>query len=129
MSEVTIELLNRRTAIAAVRQEAARLGVDGETLLDSKQLHGRLSGLDPDEPGFTGRIREIVTEAAARLGGAPVPGPHQDRRQSPQQQAAAQEQPRQWTIDDVKRSTPAECAAALEAGLLLDLGAAPTRRR
>jgi hypothetical protein len=36
---------------------------------------------------------------------------------------------RQWSLDDVDRSTPAECAAAMKAGLLRDLGCSPHRPR
>ncbi len=129
MSDVTLATLNRRTAVAAVRQEAARIGADAESILDRQSFYSQLGGLDPDEPGFTARIREMVGAAAGQ-----VPAAGQAR------QPAAPARPggerdgsaagnRQWTLDDVKRSTPAECAAALEAGLLLDLGAAPTRRR
>jgi hypothetical protein len=119
MSDVTLETLNRRTAVAAVRQEAARIGVDADVLLDSQRFYNQLGGLDPDAPGFAAQIRDMVNTATGRTAtaGAPV-------RQETQTQ-----QPRQWTIEDVRRSSPAECAAALEAGLLVDLGAAPTRRR
>ena len=119
MSEVSLELLNKRAAIAAVRQEAARLGVDGDVLLDSKRLYDQVAALDPDEPGFAGRVREMVGSAAGRVGGRPAAETHQDRR----------EEPRQWTEADVDRATPAEVAEAQEAGLLIDLGYAPIKRR
>jgi hypothetical protein len=125
MSDVTLETLNRRTAIAAVRQEAARIGADGEALLDSKRLYDQVTSLDPEDAGFVGRVREIVGEAAGRTGRQP----EAEQRRDGAARQDKQERPPQWTIDDVRRSTPSQCAAALEAGLLVDLGAPPTRRR
>jgi hypothetical protein len=122
MSDVTLETLNRRTAVAAVRQEAARIGVDADVLLDSQRFYNQLGGLDPDAPGFAAQIRDMVTTATGRTATAATAG-------APVRQETQTQQPRQWTIEDVRRSSPAECAAALEAGLLVDLGAAPTRRR
>jgi len=120
MNDVTLELLNKRTAITAVRQEAARIGADGDALLDSKKLYAQVTSLDPDEPGFTGRVRELVGEAAGRSGGGrPAAAPPSDK----------QEGQRQWTEADVERSTPAELAAAQEAGLLIDIGFPPPKRR
>lgn len=119
MSDVTLETLNRRTAVAAVRQEAARIGVDAEVLLDSQRFYSQLGGLDPDAPGFTTRIGEMVSSAAGRTAAAAAP----------MRQETQAEDPRQWTIEDVRRSTPAETAAAVEAGLLVDLGFAPAKRR
>jgi hypothetical protein len=120
MSDVTLALLNKRTAIMAARQEAARLGVDSDGLLDSKRLHEQLAALDPDEPGFTGRVRELVGEAAGRLGGGgPAASPGQDEQQ----------RPRQWTLDDVKAASNDELLAAVDAGLLTGLGVGPAKRR
>lgn len=118
MSDVTLELLNRRAALAAVRQEAARIGADGDALLDSKKLYGQVTALDPDEPGFTGRVRELVGEAAGRSGGRPAASPPPDK----------QDGPSQWTDADIDASSPAELQAAMEAGLLVDLGFPPSKR-
>ena len=125
MSDVTLETLNRRTAVAAVRQEAARIGADGEALLNSKRLYDQVTGLDPDDAGFVGRVREIVGEAAGRMGRQP----EAEQRHDSAAGQDKQESPRQWTIDDVRRSSPSQCAAAMEAGLLVDLGVPPARRR
>ena len=124
MSDISLETINKRTAIAAFRQETARLGVDGDTLLDSRSLFDQVTALDPDEPGFAGRVREIAGEAAGRPGGARPAA-------SPQQQNQA---PRQWTIEDVQRLPKTreggkQLEDAIEAGLLTDLGYSPTRRR
>jgi hypothetical protein len=37
--------------------------------------------------------------------------------------------PRQWTLEDVENSTPPQTLAAMNAGLLRDLGAGPRRKR
>jgi len=101
MSDVTLELLNRRAALTAVRQEAARIGADGDALLDSKKLYAQVTALDPDEPGFTGRVRELVGEQrAARVVGLL---PHR-RRTSRRARASGPKQTS--TRPHLPRSTP-----------------------
>ena len=121
MTDITLETLNRRTAIATVHAEAARVGLDGDLLLDSKTFHDRVTALDPDEPGFRAQVREMVASAAGTAQ-QPTPDPAAAH-------PAASSEPRQWTIEDVKKSTPTETIAAINAGLLRDLGYAPPRRR
>jgi hypothetical protein len=53
------------------------------------------------------------------LGGRPAASPPQGK----------QEDPRQWTETDVDRATAAQVEAAMEAGLLVDLGFPPAKRR
>ncbi|HEV3381664.1 MAG TPA: hypothetical protein VG142_11870 [Trebonia sp.] len=117
MSDVSLEVLNRRTAIAAVHAEASRIGVDGEQLLDSSAFYNQVASLDPDAPGFRTQVREMVSAAAGT-----VPSGTQTPQPDPGQ-------PRHWTLDDVRNATPAETVAAGEAGLLRDLGYAPRRKR
>ena len=124
MTSVDLETLNRRTAISAARQEAARIGADGDVLLDSKQLYDRVTGLNPDEPGFLSRVRDLVGEAAGRRAGQPSAA-------SPQKQP---ERPRQWTLGDVNklprtREGAAKMQAAIDDGLLADLGYPPFKHR
>lgn len=109
MSDVTLEVLNRRANIAAVHAEASRIGADPEALLDSSDFYDKATALDPDARDYHSQVRALVTSAAP-----PPPEP---------------EGTRQWTLDDVDRSTPAECAAAMKAGLLRDLGYSPHRPR
>ena len=119
MSDVTLETLNRRTAIAAVHAEAARAGLDADILLDSKAFYDQVTALDPDTQGFRAQVRNLVTSAAAAARqAAPDPAP-----------AAETAAPRQWTMDDVTNSTPSELVKAGEAGLLVDLGYYPPRKR
>ena len=121
MTNVSLEVLNRRTAVAAVNTAAASIGIDADALLDSKTFYDRVTSLDPDSPGFRKDVQELVAGAA----------PHS----SPAKQGPAPEQPpaptgpQQWTMSDVDNSTPAELTAAMNAGLLRDLGYAPPRNR
>jgi hypothetical protein len=70
MSTELLETLNRRTAVAAVRAEASRAGVDAEQLLDSKTSYGQVTGLDVGDAGFPRRVADLVREHAR-------PGPAQ----------------------------------------------------
>jgi hypothetical protein len=120
MTDTTLEVLNRRAAVAAVHAAASQVGADGEKLLDSAGFYRRVTALDPDTPGYQRQVQELVTAAAARHG-------------QPAQQPAAPPEPdpgpRQWTMADVDASSPSELVEAMEAGLLVDLGYNPSRRR
>lgn len=105
MTDVSLETLNRRTAIAAVQAEAARVGADGDVLLDRISFYDSVTSLDPDAPGFRTQVRQMVASATGSGG-----------------------ESRQWTMDDVNKSTPDGCTAAINAGLLRDLGYPPPRK-
>jgi hypothetical protein len=120
MTDVSLEVLNRRTSISAVHAQAARVGADADTLLDSKAFYDRVTSLDPDSPGYRRQLQEMVTAAAGQPPVAAQAGPAEP---------AAPAGPRQWTMDDVDKSTPKELTAAMEAGLLRDLGYAPPKKR
>lgn len=115
MTDTTLEVLNRRAAVAAVRAEAERVGADPEALLDRKSFYDRVTALDPDDPGFTSQVRSMVTQA--------VPAARQ------QPAAGGGTQPRQWTLEDVKAAEPDAIVAATEAGLLVALGYGPRQKR
>jgi hypothetical protein len=120
MTDISLEVLNRRTAVAAVHAEAARIGADGDALLDSATFYDRVTSLDPDSPGYRKQVQGMVAAAA---GQALAPA------QTAPARPAAPAGPRQWTMDDVDRSTPAELTKAVNDGLLRDLGYAPKRHR
>jgi hypothetical protein len=120
VTDLTVEVLNRRAAVAAVRGEAARIGADAEALLDSQAFFSQVTALDPDEAAFPRRVRDLVSAAVVQRAAAPALAP------VPQ---AQQPQPRQWTLDDVEAASPSEVIEAGEAGLLRDLGYAPKRKR
>jgi hypothetical protein len=121
MTDVSLEVLNRRAAVAAVHTEAARMGADADALLDSKAFYDQVTSLDPDSSGYRRQVQEMVAAAAGRS--APAP------QAAAPQQPAAQAGPRQWTMDDVDKSTPTELVAAMEAGHLRALGYAPRTKR
>jgi pyruvate/2-oxoglutarate dehydrogenase complex dihydrolipoamide acyltransferase (E2) component len=120
MTDVSLEVLNKRTVVAAVHAEAARIGADGDTLLDSATFFDRVTSLDPDSPGYRKQVQGMVAAAA---GQATAPA------QAAPARPAAPAGPRQWTMDDVDRSTPEEMTAALKAGLLRDMGVGAPRKR
>ena len=131
MSDLTLETLNRRVAIAAARQEATRIGADPEALLDRASFYNQLSGLDPDAPGFTAQIRQMVGAAAGH-----APAASQARQPSTAAPARSGGEHsgtaggnRQWTLEDVKAASPSETLAAIDAGLLTGLGVGPRKRR
>lgn len=123
MTAIDLETFNRRTAIAAVRQEAARIGADGDQMLDSSRFYDQVTRLDPDAPGFISQIRAMVGESA---GNAAASG----SRPAPQAQA---QEPRQWTMDDVNalpktREGGRRLTEAINAGLLTSLGYHPNKK-
>jgi hypothetical protein len=120
MTDVSLEVLNKRTVVAAVHAEAARIGADGDALLDSATFFDRVTSLDPDSPGYRKQVQGMVAAAA---GQATAPA------QAAPARPAAPSGPRQWTMEDVDRSTAGELAKAMNEGLLGDLGCAPPRRR
>ena len=117
MSDVSLEVLNRRTAVAAVHAEAARIGADADALLDSKTFYNQVTSMDPDSPGYRRRVQEMVA-AAGRAQQPATPA-----------QPAAPAGPRQWTMDDVDKASQPELEQAMEAGLLRDLGFGVPKRR
>jgi len=116
MTDVTLEVLNRRAALAAVRAEAERVGADPEALLDRRSLYDQVIGLDPDDPGFARQVRALVGHAAPPAQEQPAP-------------KAASTEPRQWTMADIKAAQPGEIVAAGDAGLLRELGYGPPAKR
>lgn len=120
--------MSESTAELAVHLAAAANHADAARLCDSASFMETVQGLGPDTPGYVGRVEAAVRDAVKAnpdysLSGLPA---------APQQQGAppaAAAPPRQWTLADVEASTPSETAAAIEAGLLRDLGHAPRRKR
>jgi hypothetical protein len=112
MSDDLLTVINRRTAVAAVRQLA---GAAAEQLLDSKTFYEAAVAMDVDAPDFHRRIQAIVQQAAPQ---ATPPAPSAGTRSG-----------EQWTEADVDAASPAELAAAVEAGLLTGMGYMPRRRR
>lgn len=117
MTDVSLEVFNRRTAVAAVHAAAAGIGADADTLLDSKTFHDQVTALNPDAPGYRRQVQELVKAAAGRTQPAAPAQP------------TIPAGPRQWTEEDVDRSSQSELEEAMKAGLLRDLGVGIPRKR
>jgi hypothetical protein len=120
MNEISMEVLNRRTTVATVHAEAARIGADADALLDSKTFYDQVTSLDPDAPGYRKQVEQLVTTAAER-------SPASTR--TPAQSPASPAGPRQWTLADIDKASRAELEEAMNAGLLVDLGVGVPKRR
>jgi hypothetical protein len=106
-----------------IHRAASALGVNPQTLVDSRMVQSAISAINlheaPDlDAAIADAIKPVIEGAPQHFGIAP-----------PEAAQPADEGPRQWTMDDVNSSTPSECAAAIDAGLLRDLGCAPRRKR
>ena len=113
----SLESLHRATVGVTVRMCAADTGLDPDALLDSRGFLTATDSLDPASPGFAGQVRSAALAAAEA-------DPGRFRVSEP-----APAVPRQWTLEDVEHAGPSEVAGAAEAGLLRDLGYAPSKRR
>ena len=119
MTDDVVAAIDRRYAIAAVRAEAERAGLDAERLLDSQKFVNQITAMNIESADFPRRVRELVRSAApAEL-------------DKPDAQSPAPTGQAQWTREDLARNRHNTRAVreALAAGLLQDLGLAPSRRR
>ncbi|HEY1319566.1 MAG TPA: hypothetical protein VGF32_04935 [Streptosporangiaceae bacterium] len=122
-------MIGNSAAEAAVYAAAASIpDADASRLVDSVSFMRTVQGLDPEAPGFVGRV--------AREARAAVTADSRFRRPDGQQQSGgepsdADGNSRQWTMQDVQAATADEVEAAQEAGLLQGLGYSPpgTARR
>lgn len=115
----------------AVFRAASAQQVDGNALLDSRAFVTALDGLDPTAANFQQQVSEAIATAAqqnARYQLAPTtppppapPAPPAVPR-SGAEFGAPPQGPRQWTDEDVARAKPSEVQAAINQGLLRDLG-------
>ena len=132
----------------AVFRAAAQSGANGSALLDSRMFVAGLDGLDPSSPDFGQQVADKISAAvdanpawkAVAPAAAVVPPPLAAPPAPPAAPVPARSGGehtapggnRQWTRADVtaaaKRS-PQEVVDAIEAGLCIDLGYAPTRKR
>jgi hypothetical protein len=119
-------LVRHQAVEAAVRRVAPGLGADADQLMDSRAFAATTRDLDPHAPDFASQVVAAVQQAAEadprfRAASAPAAA----------RQPAVLEGERQWTDEDVERSSPAELQAAIDNGLLADLtvGNKPRRRR
>jgi hypothetical protein len=114
---------------AAVRRVAPELGADADRLMDSAAFFAATSTLDPDGPDFASQVVAAVKQAAERDSRFRTGSATSARADPPAAPAGRGE--RQWTDEDVERSTPKELQAAIDKGLLADMmvGSKPRRHR
>src|SRR5258707_2087933 len=111
MTDDLLAVVNRRTAISAVRAEAARSGLDAEQLLDSQALYSQVTALDPDDVAFPRRVAELVRDHATTRGSVAATPAQAAGQRGPAAPAPSQDTgPKQWTLADVNRSTAQDCA-------------------
>jgi len=123
--DLTARIIETRTELG-IRRAADALGVNPQTLVDSRTVQSAVGAIDLQaaadvDAAIADAIKPVIDGAPQRFGIAP-PTP-------PAAAPSADEGPRQWTIEDVNKSSPSECSAAIDAGLLRDLGYAPSRTR
>ncbi|MGW3196338.1 hypothetical protein ACWDBD_17465 [Streptomyces sp. NPDC001118] len=127
----------RQTAVElAVFRAAAAEQVDGNALLDSRAFVAALDGLDPSADNFGQQVKAAIAAAAEsnpryKLEPATPPPPAPPAPpavpKSGSEFGAPPQGPRQWTEEDVARSTPAQLQKAINDGLLENLGFGPRR--
>lgn len=127
----------RQTAVElAVFRAAATEQVDGNALLDSRTFVSALDGLDPSADDFGQQVKAAIAAAAEsnpryKLEPATPPPPAPPAPpavpKSGSEFGAPPQGPRQWTEEDVSRSTPAQLQKAINEGLLENLGFGPRR--
>jgi len=129
----------------AVLRTAGKNGANGDALLDSRSFMAKVAGLDPAAEDFGEQLADAIKaaveagpqyKAAAGQqpssrdgngnGGAPAK-PAAPSRSGGQHTAPGGN--RQWTIADVEAAAPSEVVAAMEQGLLVDLGSPPSRKK
>lgn len=117
----------------AVLRAAATQQVDGNTLLDSRTFVSALDGLDPTAPDFGQKVTDAVNAAAEQnprykvAPAAPAPPEPPAIPKSGAEFGAPPQGPRQWTEEDVQRSSPSQLQDAINKGLLENLGFGPRR--
>lgn len=132
-AEITAERTRARQAAVelAVFKAAAAQQADGVALLDSRAFASTLDGLDPAAADFGQRVTDAITEATSRdprykaapaTPPAPLPPEPPAVPRSGGEFTGANNGPRQWTEEDVARSTPAQTQEAINKGLLVNLG-------
>lgn len=140
-AEVTAEQARARQAaveLAAFRAAAAAQA-DGNALLDSRSFVSALDGLDPSAGDFAQKVTEVISSAieanprykltppAPAAPATPVPPEPPAVPKSGSEFGAPPSGPRQWTEEDVARSTPSQLQDAINQGLLENLGFGPRR--
>jgi hypothetical protein len=121
----------------AVLRNAAQYGANGAALADSRAFMANVAKLDPASGSFGDDLGDAIkaaVESGPRFRAATTSVPNEPRTTAPPARSGADHSgapagKRQWTDADVDAATPAEVGAAIEAGLLRNLGFPPSKRR
>jgi hypothetical protein len=139
-------------------KQARRHGADPDRLADSRSFMGKLGRLDPASDSFADdladaiktavdanpayKLQSATTADGSKTGSGTGTGAGEgdgkakngSKTTAPPARSGGEHNGapggnRQWTDEDVARATPQEVLAAQEAGLLVNLGVAPPRRK
>jgi hypothetical protein len=107
-----------------IRRAVDGTGADVGAILDSRSVRDAVSAIDVQAVGdydtaVADAVRRVIGTDAGQSGAAPA------QPSAPAQQTA--DGSRQWTMEDVNKSSPADLNKAVNDGLLRDLGYAPRR--
>jgi hypothetical protein len=146
--KLTAELQARDAALReqaienAVLRNAGRYGGNGTALADSNAFMATVARLDPSAGSFGDDLGDAIKAAVESGSRFRAPGaiPLNEARttappgRSVGEQGGGANGPRQWTVEDVDRLPHTregrqQLSDAIEAGLLVDLGVGPSRRR
>ena len=129
--------LKAKTVELAVLQAAQRHGADGPALLDSRTFLNSLAGLDPAAGDFADKLGEAIGKAVEQVpryklapaAPAPPAPPTVPKSGGAGDFSGTPGGNRQWTSADVQAASPAEVLEAQDAGLLIDLGFGPRKKK
>ena len=129
--------IRQRDLRLAVLTQAPSLDANGALLMDSMSFLGKINGLDPSAEDFGERLGEAIkaaAEANAQYRLAPAPAPEQPKPPPAVARSGGEHNGtpggnRQLNLADVEHMLPREVAEAQDAGLLMDLGFAPRKKR
>lgn len=127
--------IRQRDLRLAVLTQAPGLEANGALLMDSLSFLRKIGDLDPSAQDFTERLGEEIKSAVeanpnykmAKAAPAPKPAPAVPR--SGGEHNGAPGGNRQLNLQDIEGMTPAEVVKAQDAGLLVDLGFGPRKKR
>jgi hypothetical protein len=108
----------------AVIRKAQSAGVDADALLDSRAFVQSLANLDPDASDFSERVSDALKDAASNPR-------YKTKKTQPSVQngggdfGGSPTVARQWTKQDAINASPADLDAAIQKGLLKNIGIGP----
>lgn len=127
----------------AVLRAAYASGVNGNALLDSRAFVATVTGLDPADDDFAAGVKDAIAAAvganpaynvaaATQVAAAAPLAPAAPVATIPRSGGEFNGSPggnRQWNLDDVNNASALEVEAAINQGLLADLGHGPAKKK